>query len=454
MGAVPDKCLPLVDFPHFQAITIHAFSSLMFNLRSLPGSKLRSMLFNGLLVVLSLITGLAISEVALRHQTGFPIHAPNGNRVFDDRLLYRMDTNLAGVDRAGFRNPESYPDQFPKIAAVGDSFTYGFNVSREASWPGRLESLIGERVYNFGIGGYSLLQYVELVRRAAESGAKTIIVGLLPENDMSVCDAARLTHWDDVMNAGGQAGDLSETFCFLRPENRKPSARELLVDPKFNETLDLETWLLYNSALFSSLQYAADAVINRRDNLSRNRFFDHDELELATRACADPAEDFVFPVFAAQDFIPGFHKNDLQYFKSWGKVDNVSRALFRRTIESMRDAAKSGQAELLFLIIPGRRFVVANFLAMNSPEVSRPDWIVSLADSEARLVTMMKEELAALDLPTTDALPHALASYERTVRSGRPHYPCYDGHPLEDGYAALAAATADLYRIRKDAAAQ
>jgi len=421
---------------------------------SLPAGKIRSLLFNTLLVALSLAAGLALSEAALRHFTGFPIHAPNGNRVFDDQLLYRMDTNLAGIDRAGFRNPESYPNDLPKIATVGDSFTYGFNVSREASWPGQLESLIGERVYNFGIGGYSLLQYVELVRRAVKSGAKTIIVGLLPENDMSVCDAARLTHWDDVMTIGGDIGDLSETFCFLTPENRKSSARALTVDKTLNEKLDLQTWLLYNSALFSSLQYAADAVVNRRDNLSRNRFFDHDELKAATKACADPAKDFVFPVFDSHDFIPDFHKNDLQYFKSWGKVDDISRALFRRTVETMRDAAKTGQAELLFLIIPGRRFVVANYLEAQSPDVERPDWIVSLAQSEAALVAMMKQELDALDLPVTDALPLALASYEQTVKEGRPHYPCFDGHPLEEGYAALAKAVADLYRARKSAPAQ
>lgn len=422
--------------------------------RSLTASKIRSLSINMLLVALSLAVGSALSEVALRHFTGFPIHAPNGNRVFDDRLLYRMDTNLAGIDRAGFRNPKSYPDRFPKVAAVGDSFTYGYNVSREASWPGQLESLIGERVYNFGIGSYSLLQYVGLVRRAAKSGAKTIIVGLLPQNDMSVCDVAGLTHWNDVMNAGGDVGNLSETFCFLKPENQKTSARELMVDPDFNKKLDFQTWLLYNSALFSSLQYAADTVINRRDNLSRNRFFDHDELEPATKACADPEKDFVFPVFDSHDFLPGYERNELRYFSSKGKVDKNSRALFRRTVESMRNAAKSAQAELLFLIIPGRRFVVSNFLEANSPDVAQPDWIVSLVKSETALVAMMKQELEALDLPVTDALPLALASYERTVKSGRPHYPCFDGHPLEEGYAALATAVADLYRARVDASAQ
>lgn len=422
----------------------------MFRPHAFTGHKIKTWLFNALLAILSLTIGVAVSEAALRHYTGFPIHAPNGNRVLDDRLLYRMDTNLAGIDAAGFRNPDSYLEDFPRIAAVGDSFTYGYNVSREASWPGQLEALVGERVYNYGIGGYSVLQYVELVRLAIESGAKTIVVGLLPENDMSLCNAARLSYWNDLM-VGGNAGNLLQDFCSLAPETQRQHARDLVIDPTFNEKADLETWLLYNSALASALQYAVDAIANRRDNLSRNRYFEHDKLALATKACADPTKDFVFPVFAAKDFIPDFHKNDLAYFNSFGKADTTARAAFRQSVQRMKDHADAGNANLLFMIIPGRRFVVANYLATASPPVERPDWILSLATSEAALVAMMKQELDALDLPVTDALPLALASYERTVESGRPHYPCFDGHPLEDGYAALAQATARLYRSRNDA---
>ena len=221
----------------------------------------------------------------------------------------------------------------------------------------------------------------------------------------------------------------------------------MIVDPKSNETADPEKWLLYNSALASALQYAADVVTSRRDNFSRNRYFEHDILKQATKTCADPAKDFVFPAYAADDFIPEFHKNELSYFSSAGHVGTTSRAVFRRTIERMKTDAKAGQAELLFMITPSRRLVAASFLAANAPNFERPDWIVTLVEAEAALVAMMKQELEALDLPVTDALPLATLSYERTVKSGRPYYPCFDGHPLENGYAALAEAAANLYRI-------
>ena len=199
----------------------------MFNARALLSYSRQTLLPNTILLTVTFVIGLAFCEAALRYYTSFPIHAPNGNRTFDDHLLYRMDTNLAGIDAAGFRNPESYVNDFPKIAAVGDSFTYGYNVSSEASWPRQFGGLIGERVYNFGIGGYSLLQYVELVRLAVGSGAKTIIVGLLPENDMSICEVARLTHWNEILASGGGDGDLLKNVCSLSLRDQRPTCERI-----------------------------------------------------------------------------------------------------------------------------------------------------------------------------------------------------------------------------------
>jgi len=414
--------------------------------------RAKRIVVNCMLVLVSVTCGLAFSEVILRTYTSFPIHAPMGNRIFDDRLLYRMDTNLRGIDSAGFRNPEPYVTDFPDIAAIGDSFTYGYNVSREASWPGRLETALGERVYNFGIGGYNILQYVELVRMAVESGARTIIVALLPENDMVICGAGRLTYWNDVLADRTGTGDFILDVCGLSPADRRQTARDLFLDGKFDQTADLKTWLLFNSAVNSAVRYASDSILNRRDNLSRNRFFGHDNLAKATKACADPKKDFIFKVLKESDFIPEFHKNDLIYFNGPGKVDEKARTLFSQSVLRMKQFADAKQARLLFMIVPGRRRVVANLLATSNPPVARPDWIVNLVESEEKLVAMMQEELAALDLPATDALPPAVASYAQSVSNGHPHYPCFDGHPLEEGYQALADAAFELARKTTGAA--
>lgn len=400
--------------------------------------KAKGIFLNSILVLVSVLVGLGVTELVLRNFTQFPIHAPMGNRTFDDRLLYRMDTNLAGIDADGFRNPETYLDNFPKVAAVGDSFTYGYNVSREASWPGRLEAALGEPVYNYGGGGYSLLQYVDLVRLAVESGAKTIIVGILPENDMAICNASRLTYWNDVLLDGTEDGNLLKSFCSLDADGQRQSARTVFNDFNLGSSPDLESWLLANSALRSALRYVSDFVVNRRDNLSRNRYFGHNSLTRATEACARPDTDFIFPIFEEKDFIPGFHRNDLRYFDTVGAVTPAARAVVRRALGRMKHYAEEKQVRLGFLITAGRRRVVAASLAENSPDVTQPDWIASLASSEETLVSMFQEELEALGLPYTDALPLSAASYNETVKRGQPHYPCFDGHPLEEGYQALA----------------
>lgn len=100
--------------------------------------RLRQIASNIALSAVAIVVSLLIAEVLTRALTHFPIHSHITNRVFDDRLLYRMDTNVRGIDSSGFRNPERTGQSFPKIAAIGDSFTYGFNVSRENSWPGQV----------------------------------------------------------------------------------------------------------------------------------------------------------------------------------------------------------------------------------------------------------------------------------------------------------------------------
>ena len=49
-----------------------------------------------------------------------------------------MDISLRDIDENGFRNPKLFEEV--DIVTVGDSFTYGNNVSSEKSWPQQLPS--------------------------------------------------------------------------------------------------------------------------------------------------------------------------------------------------------------------------------------------------------------------------------------------------------------------------
>jgi lysophospholipase L1-like esterase len=93
----------------------------------------------------------------------------------------------------GMRDVERTKEKPPgvvRVAALGDSFTFGFGVESEATWPAVLERLLNEgaparrvEVLNFGAGGYSTQdEAVVLRRRALEFAPDVVVLGYV-END-------------------------------------------------------------------------------------------------------------------------------------------------------------------------------------------------------------------------------------------------------------------------------
>jgi lysophospholipase L1-like esterase len=114
------------------------------------------------------------------------------------------------INAAGLRGPElgSKRDGSARVLMVGDSFTFGLNVSEEESLPGALQRALdasvgarqGERqpgappprieVLNAGVPGYNLFQERRLIdRRAAELQADAIVLVLI-ENDLYNVDGS------------------------------------------------------------------------------------------------------------------------------------------------------------------------------------------------------------------------------------------------------------------------
>lgn len=73
---------------------------------------------------------------------------------------YTLKTNSDGL------RDEPFTGTFD-IAAVGDSFTFGFGVEQPESWPAQLETLSGKRVANLGWAGWSSYVYPVALERYA-----------------------------------------------------------------------------------------------------------------------------------------------------------------------------------------------------------------------------------------------------------------------------------------------
>lgn len=96
------------------------------------------------------------------------VHRPSRIPGLNYELNPGADLEAKGVrirvNSLGLRSPEiaaAKPADTFRVAAIGDSVTFGFNVPAEESWPSVLQTVLSEQtgrrveVANFGVGGYS-----------------------------------------------------------------------------------------------------------------------------------------------------------------------------------------------------------------------------------------------------------------------------------------------------------
>lgn len=103
-------------------------------------------------------------------------------RTSEFDLVYR-------INNLGFRGPDISVEKLdnPRIAFIGDSFTFGWGVEEEESWIGLLrESHPDLDLLNLGRGGTHPMDYAQLARK---------ILPILKPDHLFVC----LTSWNDLI---------------------------------------------------------------------------------------------------------------------------------------------------------------------------------------------------------------------------------------------------------------
>lgn len=105
----------------------------------------------------------------------FAMVVPHPDRVYGlhPSQQWVEDGVIFKTNSAGFRGNEFMYEKQPnavRIATMGDSVTYGWNVNEEEDYPSVLESLLNKNcpnikfeVYNFGVPGYGAVQQAALI---------------------------------------------------------------------------------------------------------------------------------------------------------------------------------------------------------------------------------------------------------------------------------------------------
>ncbi len=132
------------------------------------------------LVAIGIILGLLLLEGALRLYAWAPERPPY---IPDARLAYRSNpTVYPGHDARGWRNAAALPRA--DIVALGDSQTYGVNVSLEAAWPQRLGDILRRSVYQMAWLGYGPAHYIPLLDEALPLRPKAVLATYYSGNDI------------------------------------------------------------------------------------------------------------------------------------------------------------------------------------------------------------------------------------------------------------------------------
>ena len=127
---------------------------------------MKSVLGKLTLVVVSVSMAALLAEGSLRLALS-PTDFMQATLIEDSVLGQRIEPLTTGHDALGFRNRD-VPAQ-ANVVAIGDSFTYGVSAPRDGSWPHQLSGMLGESVYNMGLGGFGPLQYLHLAPRHSQA---------------------------------------------------------------------------------------------------------------------------------------------------------------------------------------------------------------------------------------------------------------------------------------------
>ncbi len=189
-------------------------------------AKVRSLLRKLALSALALLLFLVAAELVARlaepgpmslYDTNPYLPDPDLGHVHEPGFRGRWDSSWYGINSRGWRGPEVGPtfakDEF-RVVCLGDSCTFGKGVVEGDTWPRRLEELLREKmapgrrpvVFNLGVNGYSMWQYLRTMELQAQSLRPHLV--LLGYNVNDYDSAANRA--DRVVFAGVPDGDMVE----------------------------------------------------------------------------------------------------------------------------------------------------------------------------------------------------------------------------------------------------
>jgi hypothetical protein len=362
-----------------------------------------------ILLIASVAVSLALLETGLRIFTPYPV-SWTSNQIRHEKLGYVMDPGLVEIDKSGFRN-KNQPSA--DIIAIGDSFTFGTNVVSGHSWPKVMGRILDKNVYNYGVGGYGILQYSVLLDMTIERKPDAILVALFLTNDLDdVC--RHYVRYEYLRVQASQLG-VDGNLC---PDAYKPAKEKFSISRILNEKV-----ALYSAIRTNYLRYRMERMIDSNDHSNAVIINDGIQRTILHRLTLERNAPFVDLKNPHIAMAFGLLKDFLQKAKRETQTRNIRFGV---------------------LLIPSKERVFYSYLKEKGYELSDEYEQLVVNDNKLRsnTVAFMKK----IGVSSVDLLPNM----EDAIRNYKNIYPATtDGHPLDMGYRVFAEAAAELVTGRQ-----
>ena len=321
------------------------------------------------------------------------------------------------------------------MVALGDSQTYGTGVGRGAAWPARLSGLIGEPVYNMGLGGYGATHANENLATALSLEPELVVFALYFGNDFY--DDYRFAMSNGLLRDFVSERDLRSIELLEEQEPIKEKAAALFDMGRGNEEAEKDPAVAGNAiparlreflARKSRLYGLAWNVARRLYGQGRaNPLFGRD-FTRAKESIGPRQADFVsvfddrnwrtvltspYRLLAIDDGDPRIH---------------AGYEISRHTVAAMRDRVAEAGARFVVLLVPTKETVF--WARINDP--GSHIGLRALVEKEEELRRNLMAFLQARGIDFIDPIP-ALRRSE-----AQPYFPDADGHPNAVGHAIIA----------------
>ena len=369
-----------------------------------------------LLVVVSSALALLLVEGGLRVAVN-PADFLHATLVEDPVLGSRIQPLTTGHDALGFRNRE-VPAQ-ANVVAIGDSFTYGVSAQREGSWPHQLSGMLGESVYNMGLGGFGPLQYLHLAQVTAKPLKPRLwVVGFYFGNDLmdAYYVAHGTPHWKDWRLSDGAA----------RGTDAIDQAYGAVPKKRF---ADLRDWLSRRSVLYSVLRATVFKPLGAQE---REKMVQHAAPEVQW-SWADPARAEVHTVFTPRGRLAVLDLDNARV--------REGLQISQRAFAALQSEADKQGVKLLVLLTPTKERAYCAYLKQAGTAL--PASHLRLCDAEDRVKAELMRSLVSHNAHYVDTT----AALEEKIAQHVPLYPAdSDGHFQATGYGVVAQMVADAVR--------